>query len=144
VTPGAARSLIEGTTLAWSVDPDNDVVWAGPFEGRWGIRVAQRARDFTTIWFDFGDLTVGLEAYLLPDPAHHHEEVYRYCLARNRSAWPASISLEHEGDLYVRTRVPLDDLTVEALDRAVGTIYETVELSFRTLVGLGFAREKSG
>lgn len=144
MTPQRAHELLERVTLRWVADPRSDVEWAGPFENRWGIRLVQRVRDKTTMWFDVGDLTVGYEAYLLPDPPLGKEAVYRYCLARNATAWPSSISVDRDGDLYVRGRIPLAEFDEEALDRAVGSVYEIVELSFRTLVRLGFSpREKS-
>jgi hypothetical protein len=106
--------------------------------------MTQRARDFTTIWFDVGEITVRYEAFLLPTPPHNREEVYRYCLARSRATWPASIVADRRGELYVSGRIPLESLTVEALDGAVGAVYDVVDSSFRTLLRLGFqSREKS-
>ena len=140
VTPHEARQLLESTTTRWVEDEASDVAWAGDFEGRWGLRMAQQTRDFTTIWFDVGELTVGFEAYLLPNPPQGREEVYRLCLARNEASWPAFISTDRSGDLYVRGRIPLSDLTADSIDRAVGAVYEVVELSFRPLIRLGFHR----
>lgn len=142
MTRDEARRLLEETTLRWASDPDSDVVWAGDHEGRWGIRMAQRTRDFTTMWFDVGDRTVGFEAYLLPMPPHGFGEVYRLCLARNWTAWPATIAVDRDGDLYVRGRVPLDGLDEETLDRAVGATYQLIEVTFRPLVDIGFRRER--
>lgn len=144
MSPSEARALVEEVTQQWVADPDSDVEWAGPFEGRWGIRLVQQARDKTTIWFDVGERTVAYEAYLLPGPPRAGEAVYRYCLARNATSWPSAISADRDGDLYIRGRLPLTDLDDETLDRAVGSVYEIVELSFRTLVRLAFqSREKS-
>ena len=125
-------------------DPGSDVVWAGEHEGRWGIRMAQRVRDFTTIWFDVGERTVGFEAYLLPEPPQGREAVYRLCLARNWSSWPAVIAVDRSGDLYVRGRIALTEFDRETIDRAVGSVYQVVELTFLRLVDVGFrsGREK--
>ena len=138
-----AQQLLEQVTTAWVDDPASDVVWAGAYEGRWGIRMRQTCRDATTVWFSVGDLTVGYEAYLLPKPPQARELVYRHCLARTYRAWPAAIAIDDQGDLFVRGRIHLDRLTESAIDEAVGAVYEVVELSFPQLVKLAFGRREN-
>ena len=142
MTPADALALLTATTGAWLADEGSDVVWVGEFEGRWGIRMAQQCRDFTTVWFDVGERTIGYEAYLLPEPPHRRDDAYRLCLARNYRSWPAAISIDRQGDLYITGRIPLHSLTETALDEAVGAVYETVELSFRPLLSIGFVRRE--
>lgn len=144
MTVDEARRLVVATTQAWVRDDESDVVWAGSYEGRWGIRMAQRCRDFTTIWFTIGQRTVGYEAFLLPEPPRNRADAFRLCLARNQTSWPVAIALDRQGDLSVSGRIPLESLTAAALDQAVGSVYEIVELTFRPLLEIGFAgREKS-
>lgn len=144
MTPIAALDLLVAVTSDWVEDEESDVVWAGSHEGRWGIRMAQQVRDFTTVWFEVGDLTLAAEAYLLPAPRFNADEVYRLCLARNWSSWPVAIAIDRQGEIYIRGRMPLDVVSEASIDQLVGAIYEQVELSFRPLVDAGFrAREKS-
>jgi hypothetical protein len=136
--------LLVAVSRGWVDDPDSAVVWAGSHEGRWGIRMAQERRDFTTIWFDVGQRTLGLEAFLLPAPAHDAQEVYRQALVRNAGSWPVAIALDAHGDLVILGRVPLDELDARKLDELVGAVYELVEISFAAMVRAGFeAREKT-
>ena len=141
MTPAEAQRLIVDTTTAWVDHDESAVVWAGEYDGRWGIRMSQETRDFTTLWFDIGDLTVGLEAYLLPGPPHDVSEVYRQALARNWRSWPVWIALERSGDLYIVGRIPLARLDAEALDTAVGAVYGLVDVAFRPMVRAGFAKQ---
>ncbi len=143
-TTERARRLLTETTRAWLTDPASDVVWAGEYEGRWGIRMAQQVRDFTTVWFSIGERTIGFEAYLLPSPPHGHADVYRLCLHRNWRSWPASIALDERGDIFVVGRIPLGQVNTASLDRAVGAVYELVELSFRPLLRAGFQSPQPG
>jgi hypothetical protein len=138
VGPEEARTTLEAVTTAWVEDPESDVVWAGEHERRWGIRMAQHARDFTTIWFDVGERTLSVAAYLLPDPPRGHAEIYRLCLLRNASSWPVAISLDPRGDLYVRGRLRLSEVAPDTIDGLVGAVYEIVELTFKPLVRIGF------
>lgn len=142
MTRDEARRLVTQITAAWVADPDSSAVWSGSHEGRLGLRMAQASRDFTTIWFDVGDLTVASEAYLLPTPRRGHEEVYRQALLRNRASWPVYIAMEVTGDLYVRGRVPLSDLSPQRLEELVGATYELVDLAFPGLVAAGFSRRE--
>ncbi len=144
MSPDEARRVIAATTAGWVEDPDSAVVWAGEHERRPGLRMTQTSRDFTTIWFDVGELTVAAEAYLLPSPPHSREEVYRQCLVRNMRSWPVSIAMDRGGDLSIIGRIPLEIFDAAALDRIVGAVYELVEVAFRPLVRAGFeSREKT-
>ena len=135
--------LVETVTAAWERDPGNDVVWTGDYEGRRGVRFRQSVRDFTTMWLDIGDRTLGVEAFLLPDPPHNRADVYRYCLRRNATSWPVHIALDRPGDLVIVGRIGLEAVSENAIDGLLGSVYELVEVSFRPLVRLGFSREKT-
>lgn len=139
-----ARTLIADTTLRWVDDAMSDVVWAGSFESRWGIRMAQRCRDFSTVWFATGERTVRFDSFLLPVPPHRREDVFRFCLVRNRSSWPATLSIDVAGDLVVTGRVETAGFDTDILDMCVGAVYEIVELSFRPLIDMGFRPPDAG
>ena len=123
-------------------DPESDVVNAEEYEGRWAVRMRQQVRDFTTVWFEVGDLTVGFEAYVLPNPPRGHESVYRQLMIRNYRMWRTHFSIDADGDIHLVGRVPLSEWNPDALDAVLGAIYEGVELSFRSLVETGFRKER--
>lgn len=121
-------------------DESSDVVNAEEFEGRWAVRMAQQVRDFTTVWFEVGDLTVGFEAYVMPNPPLRHQEVYRQLLIRNRRMWRTHFAIDMDGDVYLIGRVSLEEWSAAALDSVLGAVYEAVELSFAALLRAGFAK----
>ena len=133
-----AWQLVTAATEAWTADPDSDVVWAGEYDGRRGIRMAQKCRDFTTVWFDAGAITIGFEAYLLPPPRHNQAAVLEQCLRRNHRSWPAYIAADDRGELYIRGRIPVANITADDIETAVGAVYQLVDLSFRPLLQLGY------
>ncbi|MEX1272071.1 MAG: hypothetical protein WEB55_06440, partial [Acidimicrobiia bacterium] len=61
----------------WLEDPDSAVVYAEQVESRWAVRMTQTVRDATTVWWNPGQRTVGMEAYLGPVPEHAAAELYR-------------------------------------------------------------------
>lgn len=133
--------FVAETMERWAADSATDIVWSGEYESRLGIRMRQRVRDFTTVWFEIGSRTVRFEAYLLPAPPEHVERVTAWCLRRNWTSWPSTIAANRDRDLFVIGRIPLDLLDETSLDQAVGSIHETVETSFRPL--LRIVRETS-
>lgn len=133
-----AWDLVTTATAGWVADPSSDVVFAGEHEGRWGVRMAQRARDFTTVWFDVGERTVGYEAYLVPRPPAGRAEIHRRLLRRNHRLWRAQFSIDKHGDIFLVGRVSLAELTPEVLDEVLGSVYEAVEVTFRAIVREGF------
>lgn len=143
MTRSEAWNLVATATGRWAEDPTSDVVFAGEHEGRWGVRMAQQVRDFTTVWFEVGERTVGYEAYVLPQPPAGLLEICRQLLVRNHRLWRAHFSIDREGAFVLVGRVSLEELTVEVLDGVLGAIYEAVELSFRSIVRLGFAKQGS-
>ncbi len=130
--------LLRAVTIGWAEDPDSDVVWAGEHEGRWGIRMAQQTRDFTTIWFNVGEITIGYEAYLLPPPRRNRAAVMEQCLKRNHRSWPSFIAADDKGELYIRGRIPVTHITSDDIETAVGSVYQLVDLAFRPLLVLGY------
>ena len=139
-----AEELLRRVTTEWTEDETSDVVWCGEHDGRWGIRMAQQTRDFTTVWFEVGEITIGFEAYLLPPPRHNQPAVLDYCLKRNWKSWPAYIAADDRSELYVKGRIPVGNITEDDIETAVGAVYELVDVAFKPLLSLGYlSREKS-
>jgi hypothetical protein len=135
--------LLESTARRWLADPESDVVHVEWLEGRLATRVVQHCRDATTVWWEPGERTLRVEAYLLPAPASASPDPYVLCLRRNLDTFRVSYALDREGSVVLRARVPVSDVDADVLDEVLGEIYDQVELSFRPLARLAFPREKS-
>ncbi len=126
------HALIGDLARGWVEDPASDVVHCEEVEGRWAVRMRQRTRDFTTVWFEVGDRSVRYEAYVIP--ALGAWEADRLCMRWNERAWRAHFSTDGNGDIYLRGRLALDRVTADELDSALAEIYEQVEVAFRPLL----------
>ena len=135
--------LVASVTESGVADADSAVVWAGDHEGRRGVRMRQTVRDMTTVWFDTRERTVTIEAYVLPRPPRRADEVYRQALRRNAGMRRMAFALDDKGDLVLTGKIPVEALTEDELELALGEIYEAVEVSFRAFVAAGFGREKN-
>ena len=107
---------------------------------RWYVRFGCDGRDAATIYFDFHQRTLRYEVYFMPDPPAHHEELYRFLLARNHAMYGAHFSIGPDGDIYLVGRVLLEHLDVAELDRIIGVLYEATERWFQPAIRLGFRK----
>ena len=126
---------------SWVADPDSDVVYAEKVEGRLAVRMRQQVREATTVWFWVGDRSLIAEAYVIPAPAEA-EVAYRQALVRNGRSFRVNFALDQEGALVLRARIPLERVNATELSYLLAEIYQTVEVSFRSLAGLVVQREK--
>ena len=136
-----AAALLSQVVDSWVADPDSDVVYAEKVEGRLAVRMRQQVREATTVWFWVGDRSLIAEAYVIPAPGEA-EDAYRQALVRNGRSFRVNFALDHEGALVLRARIPLDRVDSTELSYLLAEIYETIEVSFRSLVGLVRQREK--
>lgn len=102
----------------------------------------QQVRDFTTVWFDIGDRTLGYEAHVMGQPPQDPQEVFRQCLLRNRRGWRVHFAVDAEGSISLRGRAPLDSIDADELDAILGAVNEAIESSFPALVRAGFGIER--
>ena len=138
-----AAALLAEVVGSWVADPDSDVVYAEQVEGRLAVRMRQQVREATTVWFWVGDLSLIAEAYVIPAPAEAEAEAaYRQALVRNGRNFRVTFALDNEGALVLRARIPLERVNATELSYLLAEIYETVEISFRSLAGLVRQREK--
>jgi hypothetical protein len=136
-----AAALLARVVDSWVADPDSDVIYAERVEGRLAVRMRQQVREATTVWFWVGDRSLIAEAYVIPAPAEA-EVAYRQALVRNGLSFRVHFALDHEGALVLRARLPLERVNATELSYLLAEIYETIEISFRSLVGLVSQREK--
>ena len=136
-----AAALLAQVVDSWVADPDSDVIYAERVEGRLAVRMRQQVREATTVWFWVGDRSLIAEAYVIPAPAEA-EVAYRQALLRNGRSFRVNFALDHEGALVLRARLPLERVNATELSYLLAEIYETIEISFRSLVGLVRQREK--
>lgn len=111
----------------------------GGDEPRWYVRMAGDEKDFTTVWITLGQRTLRYETYVMPAPEENSEQLYEHLLRRNERLVGAHFSIGVEDAVFLRGELPLAALGADELDRAIGTLYATVELTFQSLLRIGFA-----
>ena len=108
-------------------------------EIRWYVRMSGQEKEFTTVWLTLGQRTLRFETYVMPAPEENSQVLYESLLRRNEKLVGAHFSIGQEDAVFLRGEIPLAALNEQELDRAIGTLYSTVEQSFGALIRIGFA-----
>jgi hypothetical protein len=101
----------------------------------------QTVRESTTVWFAPGDLTVGVEAWVMSLPPDAPAPILRQCLRRNAAVRRLHFALDHHGDLLLVGRIPVSELSAHELELALAEVYQLVEQALPALWSA--LREKS-
>ena len=108
-------------------------------EVRWYVRMSGQEKEFTTVWLTLGQRTLRFETYVMPAPEENAQVLYESLLRRNEKLVGAHFSIGQEDAVFLRGEIPVAALNEKELDRAIGTLYSTVEQSFGALIRIGFA-----
>jgi hypothetical protein len=108
-------------------------------ETRWHVRMRGDEKDFTTVWLTLGQRTLKYETYVMPAPGENHAALYEHVLRRNDKLVGARYSIGFEDAIFLRGELPVVGLTIDDLDRVLGTLYAQVEQSFRGMLRIGYA-----
>jgi Putative bacterial sensory transduction regulator len=127
-----ARAAAENPVVA-AVDRDIEV------RRRWYVRMLGEEKSVTTVWLTLGQRTIRYETYVLPAPEENHAAFYEHLLRRNDRLVGAHFSVGAEDAVYLRGDLPVAAIDEAELDRALGTLYATVEQCFRPALAIGFA-----
>ena len=106
---------------------------------RWFVRMAGEDKDVITVWLTLGQRTLRYETYVMPAPEENAALLYEHLLRRNERLVGAHFSIGIEDAVFLRGELPLAAVTADELDRAIGTLFATVEQVFGGLLRIGFA-----
>ena len=105
---------------------------------RWYVRMRGEDKEFTTVWLTLGQRTLRYETYVMPAPEENDAELYEHLLRRNDTLVGAHFSIGIEDAVFLRGELPVTQVTLDELDRVLGTLYAQVEQCFQTLLRIGF------
>ena len=105
----------------------------------WYVRIPGVARSWIPLEIEVGQRSVKLTSHVIIEPEERQADVYKLLLRHNHRADGVSFSYEgREGVICLVARVPRDELDGAKLDRSVGRIVETTEITFRSILEIGF------
>src|SRR5690554_1754417 len=93
----------------------------------------------TTCRLEVGKHALSIHAFVARNPDENHQAVYRWMLEKNLKMYAVAFAVDHAGDIYLDGRLPLEVVTVEEMDRLLGSVLQYADESFNVLLDLGFA-----
>jgi len=139
------RDAARQTLLAWLEETAENPVVAAVVEDeeseaeRWFVRVNGETKDVYSVWFELAQRTLRYETYVMPAPEENHAAFYEQLLVRNDGLRELAFTIGPEHAVFLKGRLDLRHVDDEALDRILGSVYETVERCFQPALRVGFA-----
>lgn len=93
----------------------------------------------TPVRLEIGKHALSVHAFVCRKPDENFEAVYRWMLERNMKMFGMAFALDAVGDIFLDARLPLGVVTVEEIDRLLGSVLSYADESFNVLLELGFA-----
>jgi hypothetical protein len=152
-TPSSADELdaLEASIDAWlTLQLDENPVVAAverdrdSGERRWFVRLLGEEKDVFTIWFTLRQRTLHYETYVMPAPEENHGQLFEHLLRRNQHLYGAAFAIGDEDAVFLVGRLANEAITVDELDRVLGSLYGWVEQYFRPAMRIGFATRFKG
>jgi hypothetical protein len=108
-------------------------------DGRWFVRLAGERKLGIGAHLVVGDRTLRVESFFMRAPEEAHERLYRDLLLRQATSYVLRFTLDEQGDLFLIGQVPLRAVTVEEVDRILGSLLEVADEAYLPAVETGFA-----
>ncbi|MEZ5372554.1 MAG: YbjN domain-containing protein [Microthrixaceae bacterium] len=136
----ALRAWLEEASEYPMVDAVVEDESSGLPGGRWFLRLTGDAKSVWSLWIAVHQRSLHLEAYFTPAPERNAERFYEHLLRRNRGTDDVAFCIGEEDAIFLRSRLALERVGADELDRLLGAFYTAVEDSFATAVRLSFAK----
>ncbi len=115
------------------------VSWSETRPGVFAVTLPGTRKLTTECALDVGQHGVNVRAFVARNPDENHAGVYRWLLMRNLKLYGVAFSIDALGDIYLTGKLALAGVTVDEVDRILGSVAETADASFNAILELGFA-----
>ena len=105
----------------------------------WVIQLRGEKKHSITVLLALRERTLALESFFMRRPAENHADLYGMLLRANKRTYGIRFALDDIGDIFIVTRVALDAVTEEELDRLLGAVLTTADEMFMPAIEVGFA-----
>jgi hypothetical protein len=116
-----------------------ELTWTERKSGLFSVTLPGTRKLSTECALEIGRHGLSVRAFVARNPDDDHERVYRWLLQKNLTLYGVAFAVDAFGDIYLSGRVALAAVTEEEIDRLLGTVAQTADDSFNTILELGFA-----
>ena len=134
----AAEQLAENPTVD-AVERDTE---SG--DRRWFVRLLGEEKAVFSVWIWLRQRSLHVETYFMPAPEENQAQVYEHLLRRNLRFFGFTFAIGLEDAVFLVAQIPNATVTVDELDRLLGSAFVYVEQCFRPAMRLGYASKFKG
>jgi hypothetical protein len=113
-------------------------------EHRWIARLSGEEKATFSVWFHLRQRTLHVETYVMPAPEENHAQFYEHLLRRNLGFNGFAFTIGAEDGIFLISQIPVGRITIDELDRLLGSTYAYVEQCFRPAMRIGYASRFKG
>ena len=117
----------------------SDLTYTEASEGVVEVELPGERKLKTACRLEIGRQALAVHAFVARHPDENHEAVYRWLLERNLKMYAVAFAVDHNGDIFLDGRLPLEAVTADEVDRLLGSVLSYADESFNTILELGFA-----
>ena len=121
------QEFCAGTDLAFEINENACV-----------ITISGEKRQRITVAVVEGAHTLRLECFVARNPDENHEAVFKWLLEQNVRLMTVAFAIDSFGDIYLSGALPIEAVSLEAIDQTLGIIVSNADNAFNTLIELGF------
>jgi len=118
---------------------DLDLDWSEVTPGVFSVALPGTFKLTTECALEVGHHGLSVRAFVARNPDENHAGVYRWLLERNLKLVAVAFSVDALGDIYLTGKVALATVTAAEVDLLLGTVAQTADASFNSILSLGFA-----
>jgi hypothetical protein len=118
---------------------DRDIRYERSSDSDWVLQLHGEKKHSITVLLALRERTLALESFFMRRPAENHADVYGMLLRANMRTYGIRFALDDIGDIFIVTRLPLQAITEEELDRLLGAVLTTADEMFMPAIEIGFA-----
>jgi hypothetical protein len=130
---------IDAANVIRQVLAENGLDHTEPDPGVFIVELPGERKLKTAVTLAVRSQALGVHAFVARRPDENHAGVYRWLLERNLKMYGVAFAIDHQGDIYLDGKVPLQAVTPLEIDRLLGAVLEYADSSFNTILELGFA-----
>jgi hypothetical protein len=105
---------------------------------RWFVRLSSEEKGVFAVWLWLQQRRLHFEAYIVASPELDRARVFEYLLRQNAGTARARYCIAAEEAIYVRSNLPIEELSERVLDEAFGEVVDLVDRVFKPILRMGF------
>ena len=86
-----------------------------------------------------GQHSLSINAFVIRKPDRNQSQIHEWLLHKNINLYALSYGVNELGDIYLVGRLPLSSVTANEIDRIFGAVLEYCDITFNSLLEMGFA-----